>query len=789
MSRKQFWKTTSASLALVGMFGNTMAVAAEPALTVATSTDSLGEQYARFPSKQSPLSHAAKVSLLRSKIKYVFVLFQENRSFDTYFGTYPGANGLFSTYPGASSTDPMAMPANKTASFVQNIRIPNSNTGTAADYTTISPFLAARTIKDVNGATVQLYPESFYSVDHSHAGYMNDFHLQDANLSVTLNDGYALDQEGLAYLTTSSAVTTGGSTPNIVKSSGTVPPANVPPTAATSLASEQKAEDALAHQDCDTIPFLWHFADVGVLFDNIHQTVTGPSTPNAIALISAQSGATQWALHPTTTGLYTTALTVPNETDSAPYAGSSTDSFAGKPPYGPDEAGFATCATTSTTNSAEYNNLGCPAPLTTDPAYASYTANAVVSLKALPLSYASPQLTLTYASLPLSFMGSDIYSIVAQDAHPVQDLSDVQKDIRTISTSNPAVSWGWYQQGFGAEPFDANSNAPQVVDTFPAATPHSSYIVHHNGPQYFGYLGDNPAEVANMHSLSQFYSDVTNNNLPSGGGVFYVRGGYYNNDGLQTADPSPAVRASFSGNDDHGSYSDSQISEALVADSVNAIASNPTLWAQSAIIITWDESDGFYDHVPEAIRSWGPDGLPLSGGARIPTIVLSPYAAAHDVAHTYSEHGSIVRFINTVFGLKALSSLPNEVAGRKAGAANPALNSPAGNPQTALAPYDGDEVSAMLEAFDNDRLLGNAPTIPASAVLIPSSTVTTLPHYAGAGCKTLGITPTDYPNGYGVGKEIDPPPSDFNPRPTVSPGIPYLEQTIIGSTTTSPWTP
>jgi phospholipase C len=50
--------------------------------------------------------------------------------------------------------------------------------------------------------------------------------------------------------------------------------------------------------------------------------------------------------------------------------------------------------------------------------------------------------------------------------------------------------------------------------------------------------------------------------------------------------------------------------------------------------------------------------------------------------------------------------------------------------------------------------------------------VTSLPHYAGTGCPALKITPTDYPNGYAVGAESDPPPADFNPRPTVSPGIP-----------------
>ena len=401
MNRKQFWKTTSATAALLGMLGNTAAVAAEPALTLATSPNSLGQQFARNPRTASKLSTAAKVALLQQKIKYVFVLFQENRSFDTYFGTYPGANGLVSTFPGADPTDPSAQPANQTASYVQNIR------NTDGSYSTISPFLAARTIKDVNGASVPLYPESFYSVDHSHAGYMADFHLNySGTRTYTKNDGYALDQEGLQYVADGNAANSSSTAAgNVVVKSSTGLPTGAAPTSNPSLTSKQKGEAALAHQDCDTIPLLWHFADVGTLFDNIHQTITGPSTPNAIALISAQSGATQWAEHPTTTGSHTATYTVPNETDSAPYAGSTVDSFAGKPPYGPDEEGFSTCATAGTA-AGTYNNTACPAPATSDQAYGVYTNNAVVALDGPLAAVANPQLTLTYASLPLSFMGS-----------------------------------------------------------------------------------------------------------------------------------------------------------------------------------------------------------------------------------------------------------------------------------------------------------------------------------------------------------------------------------------------
>jgi phospholipase C len=776
MTRKQFWKSTSASLAMAAMAIN-CAAAAEPTLTLATTTTSVGEQYARNLKTETKLTVTEKLTLLQRNIKYVFVIFQENRSFDGYFGTYPGANGLLSTYPGADPNDPYAVPANQTASYVQNIR------NTDGTYSTISPFLSPRTIKDVNGNTVQLYPESLYSVDHSHTGYIADFHLDVATKSISQNDGYALDQEGLEYATASNSTAAG----NVVTSSSAYPPTTSPPTSNPSLAAKQKGEVAISHRDCDTVPFLWHYADVGTLFDNLHQTIVGPSTPNAIAMIAAQSGATQWALHPSTTGKNAgvgAPYAVPNETDTPPFPGNPADTFTGKPPYGPDEAGFAGCATAGTI-AGTYNNLACTAPLTTDPAYGSYTSDSVVALDGALTAYGSPQETLTFASLPLSFMGPDITAITSRDAHPVIDLADIKHDISTIARNNPSVPWGWYQQGFGPEPFDGQA----VVDGFPAATPHASYIVHHNGPQYFGYLGDNPNEVAKMHGLQQFYTDIANTALPPRG-VFYIRGGYYNNDGLTAADPSPAARTEFNGNDDHGSYSDSQISEAQVADAVNAIASSP-YWPHAAIIISYDESDGFYDHVPEAIRSFGPDGLPLSGGPRIPTIVLSPYASAHAISHVYSEHGSIVQFINKIFGLTPLSDLPDERAAKAAAAANPAFNAPDGSPQTELGPNDSKGVGNLFEAFDNDRLAGKATLLPASAVMIDPSIVKSLPHYGGAGCTTLKITPTDYPNGYAVGAESDPPPQDFNPRPTIAPGNPYLEQTIYGGVVqpNEGWTP
>ena len=120
------------------------------------------------------------------------------------------------------------------------------------------------------------------------------------------------------------------------------------------------------------------------------------------------------------------------------------------------------------------------------------------------------------------------------------------------------------------------------------------------------------------HGLGDFFADMAAQRLPPSG-VFYVRGGYEAINGMRPAynDGSrgaKAVQALFQGDDDHPGYSDSGISEALIAREVDAVARSP-YWKNCAIIITYDESEGDYDHVPPRILSFDPNGLPLSRGA------------------------------------------------------------------------------------------------------------------------------------------------------------------------------
>ena len=685
MTRKQWWKSTGATIAATSLLAGQALAAATPDVVLGAAS-SPAMKYAISPAAEPLLSHAAKQALIKANIKYVFVIFQENRSYDHFFGTFPVADGLFN------------QPSSQILGFSQPI-VRASATG-APVISTVSPFLIPQTVTNTAGAVVPLYPADTSSVDHSHSGYIDSLHVNPKTL-LAANDRYALDEEGL---------TTNASGQIIAKSTG------LPPTAGPSLAAQQTAELVVSHIDCNTIPFLWQYADRFAMFDAFHQTVTGPSTPNAIALIAGQSGLTQWALHQSEASSNTKNPQVkesggePVVADPGPFSGSNLDTVPNKPPYSPDDE-----------------------------------------------SPATPALDQTYASLPLSFMGKNIKQIVAQDENPNLDLADVQADIAEIAGDNlPPTNWAWYELGYANEPTDPHNTK---------LGPNTDYIVHHEGPQYFGYVADNVQErTQHLFGQSSFYSDVANGNLSPTGGVYYVRGGYGNLDGLTPADPNTTVRGDFAGNDDHPGYSDAQISEASVADTVNAIASSK-YWANSAIIVTYDETDGLYDHQQLKVRALDPEGNPVEGGPRIPAIVISPFASAHAIIKQYSEHSSVIKFIDELYGLTPLADLPNEIYGRLLGYLQ--LGQTYLTPADDIVPGIGD----LFPAFDNARLLGTAEPIPASQAMIDPITVHSLPHYAaqGGGCAAIGVTPTDF-NADGTVK--DPAPADFNPRPTVTPGIP-----------------
>ena len=642
--------------------------AALPEVTIAPRSSAAVSAQIIDPAQEPALSQAEKWQLIRQRIKYVFVLFQENRSFDFYFGTYPGADGIYAGPDGPYKNG-------QVPGFTQLIVNTDGTLGT------VTPFRIPATVKDADGKTVPLYPADIASVDHSHAGIARKIAL-DAN-GVAQNSDYALTEEGVKLV-------------------------DGVPSMAPTLERKQFGELVMSHVDCDTAPILWRYADRFTLFDHFMDTIIGPSTPNAIAMIAGQGGETQWMLHPgeAASGGQGKGAVVPVVSDPQPYWGSPLD-----------------------------------------------TANRVNQPQAVK-PFGGVSKNLTFASLPLSFMGSAIQQTTAADYDPAFDLPDVQQDIEKIAGHGvKAIHWAWYQQGYDHEINDPSWKAS-----------HEGYIAHHNAPQYFGYVANNPQASTHLHGLSEFFDAIAKRQLPSSG-VFYVRGGYGNLHNWKPEDPNPKLMEVFAGNDDHPGYSDTQISEGLLAEEINAIAESP-YWNQSAILIAYDESDGLYDHAQPRVRSHDANGLPLEQGPRIPAILISPYAVAHGVSHAPAEHSSIIKFVDNLFDLIPLADLPDELRARQIGADQ--FGQPNLGPADDLVPDVGD----MSSAFDVLRLQGKRPPLSAAYATISPAEITRFPQDGGQGCRVLEITPTD-------SKLPNPVPADFNPRPDTTPGIP----------TAGDWTP
>ena len=519
---------------------------------------------------------------LRARIHHVFIIYQENRSFDSYFGTFPGADNLATDEArshGLSQYDPIGN------QWMRPFRL-------------VDPDLA-----DADHSRPMLYAKA-------DDGKMD--------LYVAAEEGSRL-REG-----------------------------------ATLAQAQHVGILTMAHEDCDTIPFLWKYAKSFVLFDHIFQAMYGPSTPGNIDLVAAQTGQTQWARH---------LSQAVGDTDDGP---------------------------------------GVPVVDDLYPAFGPYH-------KAEPKA---KQVDLTFANLFLTLSG-----VAATGA--VIDNGGVKEDIATLASSGkPAVPWGWYQEGFK----DDGSG------TYPA------YVTHHNPAQYFGYVRLNGALWSNVHDLTELLPAIQSGSLPDRG-VFFIKGGYRNIFGWQPANANPQIRAAFRGDDDHPGYSDSQLSEAMAATFVNAIA-HSKYWSDSAIVILWDDSEGYYDHVPPPVFETCPDGRPCGDGPRVPLILISPYAKSGAIVSDPGDHASFAKFVETVFDLPALASLPDE------------------KPYLPKGPRDANTaISDLLGGFDPSRLAGTAPPIPASAAWVPPATIASFP--PPMNCKTLGITPVTVPG------ELPAPPPGF----------------------------
>lgn len=174
-----------------------------------------------------------------------------------------------------------------------------------------------------------------------------------------------------------------------------------------------------------------------------------------------------------------------------------------------------------------------------------------------------------------------------------------------------SISWKYYAGGL------------KFVGQKPLAN--SLYCAICNGFQYSRSIMTGPLR-SNMGDIGAFFDDVKNNTLPA---VAYVK-------------PDVLV-------DSHPGTSTPPLFEAFVRNVIETVQSNPGLWQSTAILITFDESGGYYDSgYIEPIDFFG-------DGPRTVMIAVSPFARTGYVDHTYSDHASILKFIERNWRLRPLS--------------------------------------------------------------------------------------------------------------------------------------
>lgn len=149
-------------------------------------------------------------------------------------------------------------------------------------------------------------------------------------------------------------------------------------------------------------------------------------------------------------------------------------------------------------------------------------------------------------------------------------------------------------------------------------------------PLDVNHIANDPTMASNVVPMSQLGGDLVAGNLPS---VTFI-------------DPEGDLPGDLAINDHPpGSVASG---DAWTASVVAAVMGGP-MWSRSAILLTWDESGGFYDHVP-------PEQVDALGyGFRVPMLVISPYAKRGFVDHDVMDHTSILKFIATNWELSSLT--------------------------------------------------------------------------------------------------------------------------------------
>ena len=184
------------------------------------------------------------------------------------------------------------------------------------------------------------------------------------------------------------------------------------------------------------------------------------------------------------------------------------------------------------------------------------------------------------------------------------------------------VSWKYY-----GDQFDAYLNDKYQLNYGAVGKTSDQYCNICNFFQYSTSIMTNAAvRATHLKDTIDLYQDIKNGSLPA---VSFVK-------------PSGWV-------DGHPASSKLNLYEGFVKKIVDEVQANPTLWQSTAIFVTFDEGGGYYDSgYIQPLDYFG-------DGTRIPMIVVSPYTKAGHISHDYTDHVSILKFIERNWGVAPIT--------------------------------------------------------------------------------------------------------------------------------------
>jgi phospholipase C len=556
------------------------------------------------PASAGPANTAPADGSTTTPIKHLVVIFQENVSFDHYFGTYPNADN--------SSGQPFDA-AKKTPSVNGLANTPGvGGTGT---------LLTNNSNNDEGGHQV------------------NPRRLDPANIADVLtcdqDHTYFDEQKAFDNGVMDKFVTTVG---------------NGARTNPTGQACQKS--DVMNYYDGNTVTALWNYAQNFSMSDNSFNTTFGPSAPGALNLVSGNTGGVGLMIN----GAATNGDTVPDGR-----GGNSLIEDA-QPYY--DDCSTRDAVSLTGTNIGDLLNAAGLSWGWFQGGFRPTTTFAAATGGIQPTSTFTPdQFKGKFAQAPASDQG------LCNAVHPV----------------GPAVG------GLGGTAAGANNYGNK-----------DDYIAHHEPFQYY-------ASTTNPHhlppaSLAAIGTDTQT--ITSGVPQFDKANHQYDSsdfDALVAAinhrylspDHLPAV--SFlkapGYQDGHAAYSDPIDEQQFVVQEINALQHSPA-WSSTAVVIAYDDSDGWYDHVYSGIHNTsntanvatppGPQdfltgtGLcgdttknpPLAGqngrcgyGPRLPLLVVSRWAKQNAVDHTLTDQSSIAKFVEENWKLPSINGSFDAIAG------------------------------------------------------------------------------------------------------------------------------